>query len=140
DGIQIALQRPDGTFEDPKRLPTGVSPSDIALVDVDGDGLRDVVVSDQASGDVSVFLNDQAHSFTRTGRFRAGTGLFGLDPAGSPRGGKRSASPRAALRGAGTTWWWSTAAPTPSRCWPTTARAASATPRRGSPPPPATAS
>src|SRR5262249_3449198 len=60
-------------------LSTGETPSDIALVDADGDGLIDLVVSNQASGDVSVFLNDPSHSFSTTYRLRAGTGLYGLD-------------------------------------------------------------
>jgi hypothetical protein len=57
-----------------------VAPSDISLVDVNGDGLRDIVVTDQASGDVTVFLNDSSHTFSTSYRFRAGTGPFGLDP------------------------------------------------------------
>src|SRR5262249_51452537 len=77
--IRIVFQRPDGTFGTPLALVTGESPSDIALEDIDGDGLRDVVVSNQGSGDVSVFLNDPGHSFARTLHFRAGTGLFGLE-------------------------------------------------------------
>src|SRR5262249_30760894 len=39
----------------------------------------DIAVSNQASGDVSVFLNDRQHSFSQSYRFRAGMGLFGLD-------------------------------------------------------------
>jgi hypothetical protein len=58
-------------------LPVGFAPSDIAFADVNGDGLLDIVASDEASGDVAVLLNDPAHAFTRVERFRAGTGLFG---------------------------------------------------------------
>src|SRR5262249_26519143 len=82
--IQISFQNPDGTFSAPLTLPTAEAPSDLALVDVNGDGLRDVVVTNQASGDVSVFLNDPGHSFSRSYRFRAGTGPYGLDTTNGP--------------------------------------------------------
>ena len=60
-------------------MPAGIAPSDIAVADVNGDGLPDIVVSDQASGDVTVLLNDAAHSFSQSLRFRASTGSYGLD-------------------------------------------------------------
>jgi hypothetical protein len=81
--IQIAFQQPDGTFSAPLTLFTGEAPSDIALVDVNGDGLLDIVVTNQASGDVTVFLNDPSHSFATSYRFRAGTSLYGLDTTGT---------------------------------------------------------
>ena len=43
---------------------------------MNGDGLPDIVVSDQASGDVTVLLNDPAHSFSQSLRFRASTELL----------------------------------------------------------------
>src|SRR5207237_1349389 len=55
-----------------------ITPSDITLVDVNGDGLRDIVVTDQASGDVRVFLNDTTHSFATSYRSRASTGPYDL--------------------------------------------------------------
>jgi hypothetical protein len=78
NSIQVSFQQAGGTFSTPVTLATGGAPGDVAFVDVDGDGLRDIVVTNQTSGDVSVFLNDKAHSFARSYRFRAGTGLFGL--------------------------------------------------------------
>ena len=54
-----------------------MTPSDIAIVDVNG--LNDIVVTDQASGDVCVLLNDDSHSFTTSYYFRAATGLYGLN-------------------------------------------------------------
>ena len=36
------------------------------MADVNGDGLPDIIVSDQASGDVTVLLNDPAHSFSQS--------------------------------------------------------------------------
>jgi hypothetical protein len=88
--VQVAFQQPDGTFSAPLTLSTAQAPSDIVLkdaagkgLDVNGDGLPDIVVSNQATGDVTVLLNDKSHSFTTSERFRAGTGLYGLDPATS---------------------------------------------------------
>ena len=42
------------------------------------------MVSNQASGDVSVFLNDPSHSFATGYRFRVGTGLYGLATTAGP--------------------------------------------------------
>src|SRR5262249_8058047 len=47
----------------------------LAVADVNGDGRPDVIASNQASGDVSVLLNDGAHSFSQSLRFRASTGI-----------------------------------------------------------------
>jgi hypothetical protein len=79
NSIQVAFQHPDGTFSAPLTLPTGQALSDISVADLNGDGLPDIAVTNQASGDVSVFLNDLQHSFAQNYRFRAGTGLYGLD-------------------------------------------------------------
>jgi hypothetical protein len=53
NSIQVAFQQPDGTFSTPLTLPTGQAPSDIIVTDVNGDGLPDIAVSNQVSGDVS---------------------------------------------------------------------------------------
>jgi hypothetical protein len=79
NSIQVAFQRSDGSFSAPLTLPTGEAPSDLRVADFNGDGLPDLAVSNQASGDVSVFLNDPQHAFAQSYRFRAGTGLYGLD-------------------------------------------------------------
>jgi len=79
DSVTIALQTPTGQFATPLTVPTGIAPSNIAVGDVNGDGLPDIIVSDQSSGDVTVLLNDPAHSFSQSLRFRASTGLYGLD-------------------------------------------------------------
>src|SRR5262249_30248433 len=55
---------PDAQFD------VGVNPSDIALVDVNGDNRPDVVVTDQFSGDVSVLLNQGGGRFSAAERFR----------------------------------------------------------------------
>ena len=82
--ILVASQQADGRFSSPLILNTGDSPSDLALVDVNGDGLKDIVVTNQASGDITVFFNDPGHSFSASGRFRAGTGLYDLTTTPSP--------------------------------------------------------
>src|SRR5262249_9590669 len=82
-------QNPNGTFtapvtaKDQPALATGVAPSDIALVPVGPGGSPDIVVTDQASGDVVVLhLDPVKHTFTAT-RFRADTGLAGPNASAS---------------------------------------------------------
>ena len=60
---------PDMTVE------VGISPSSLELVDADRDGLLDIVVSNQFSGDVSVVSGASCKSDLR---FRAGPGLYSL--------------------------------------------------------------
>ena len=84
NSIQVSFfQQLNHSFSEPITLVTGEAPSNIVLVDVNDDGLRDIVATDQASGDISVFLNDNNHTFNTSLRFRAGNGLFGLDTTGS---------------------------------------------------------
>jgi hypothetical protein len=73
DSVQVAFQQPDDTFSPPLTLPVGVAPSDITFADVNG--LLDIVVSNQASGTVTVLLNDDRHSFAAAETFPAGTAL-----------------------------------------------------------------
>ncbi len=80
NSIQVSFQQANGTFSQPLTLTTDETPSDIALVDVNGDGLLDIVVTNQVSGDVTVLLNDATHSFTQVEQFRAGIGLYEIDP------------------------------------------------------------
>ena len=42
-----------------------------------------MLVSAAVSGDITVLLNDADHSFTDLARYRAGLGLYGLDPGGT---------------------------------------------------------
>ncbi len=69
--MQISFQQSDGTFSAPITIPVGVAPSDISFADVNGDGLLDIVVTNQASGTVTVLLNDKTHSFTTVETFRS---------------------------------------------------------------------
>jgi hypothetical protein len=61
------------------QIPVGVDPTDLALADVDGDARLDILVTDQFSGDVSVVRNGPGAPYSSLSRFRAGTGLFGID-------------------------------------------------------------
>ncbi|MCE9530188.1 MAG: VCBS repeat-containing protein [Planctomycetes bacterium] len=81
NNIQIAFQRPDGTFGGIITAPTGGTPTEIVLTDLNGDHLPDIVLIDQSSGDITVLLNDPQHTFQQNARFRAGPGAFGVDPA-----------------------------------------------------------
>jgi hypothetical protein len=94
NSIQVLFQQlPDASLSPaplsvftsvPITLPTAEAPSDVALVSVgDPAGLPDILVSNQASGDVTVFYNDPNHTFSASSTFRAGIGLYGLDAAGA---------------------------------------------------------
>lgn len=75
--ITIALQQADGTFATVTRA-VGAGPASIAFTNQAGTPGPDIVVSDQVAGDVTVLFNDAVHSFTQQGRYRAGSGLFGI--------------------------------------------------------------
>jgi hypothetical protein len=78
--VFIYLQDALGKFPDSPSYTVGVgaSPFAIQLADVNGDGLPDILITNQFSGDVSVLLNDPAAPFTQELRFRAGSDPFGL--------------------------------------------------------------
>jgi hypothetical protein len=79
----VYLQVPHGVFglQPDYQIGVGLIPSDLALVDVDGDQRPDIVVTNQFSGDVSVISNDPLHPFSSEQRLRAGTGLYYIDDA-----------------------------------------------------------
>jgi hypothetical protein len=81
DEVLVYLQTATGGFgpTPDDDLHVGVSPSALDLVDVDGDGLLDIVVANQFSGDVSVLHSEGEAGFTSESRFRAGTGLYWLE-------------------------------------------------------------
>jgi large repetitive protein len=78
DEVLVWLQNAAGGFGPTPDydLAVGRSPSDLRLVDVDGDGRPDIVVTNQFSGDVSVLRNDPVAPFASALRFRAGIGLY----------------------------------------------------------------
>ncbi len=76
--VFVYLQRPRDVAEG--RPPTyqidvGNGITDMALVDVNGDGLPEIVVTDRVSGDIRVLLNSAETPFANQLRYRAGTGL-----------------------------------------------------------------
>jgi hypothetical protein len=90
--LTIAFQLPSGGFN-PNTLtrPIGASPSSISFADLNGQTVPpDIVVGDQASGDVTVLFNDREHTFASESRYRAGPGVF--DVATSPTAGTTVAS------------------------------------------------
>jgi hypothetical protein len=80
--VTIALQQDDGTF-DTLTQPVGSAPSDITFASDDGSNLPNIIVSGQASGDVTVLLNDSIPgsppTFGEEYRYRAGGGPFEID-------------------------------------------------------------
>ena len=75
--ISIFLAR-NGGYESLPRLPVGIGPAAIELDDLDGNGFLDIVVTNATSGDVSLLSNRDGKTF-EVSRFRAGTGLYGVD-------------------------------------------------------------
>jgi hypothetical protein len=81
--VFVYLQTPNGFAPRPSyQLDVGLSPSDLALFDVDGDRRPDIVALSALPDTVSVFLNTPAAPFTSELLFRAGNGLTGLAPHG----------------------------------------------------------
>jgi FG-GAP-like repeat len=55
--VNLLLGKGDGTFQTPMPYTVGMGPVGVAAADLNSDGLLDVVVANQFSGDVSVLLN-----------------------------------------------------------------------------------
>jgi hypothetical protein len=73
-----------GHFQFVAELPIGIGQAEIELVNFDDLGGIDILVTSGTSGDVSIFLNNGAASFTaanftEVGHFRVGFGLEGLE-------------------------------------------------------------
>ncbi len=78
--VFVFWQNPDGSFAlGPPPAGVGAGPAEITVGDVNGDQLRDILVTNRFSGDVSVLLNHAQTPFARALRFRAGTGVSGLE-------------------------------------------------------------
>jgi hypothetical protein len=93
NSVTIVFQTSPGVFDRALTRPVGIAPSDLALADVAGNGQLDVVVADQASGDVSVLYNGVGHLFQTIGRFRTDTGPYGIDPTQAQLGTSSLAAP-----------------------------------------------
>jgi hypothetical protein len=82
--VLVYAQQSDGTYTGPLHsLPADLDPAAVQLADVNGDTLPDLVVANQASGDLTVFLNDAQQSFATVERLPAGSGPYGLAVSGA---------------------------------------------------------
>jgi FG-GAP-like repeat/Bacterial pre-peptidase C-terminal domain len=79
--VWVYLARPGASFHLQERLPIGAGVSALSLVDMAGSGKLDILTTEATSGDVSVLLNRGDATFEPF-RYRAGTGLYGLDASG----------------------------------------------------------
>jgi hypothetical protein len=91
--ISVLLGNGDGTFQAPRQFVVGAfkTPSpvtngrfptfrrDVAIKDLNGDGIPDVVVTNYDSGDVSVLLGRGDGTFEPQRRYNATAGPFALD-------------------------------------------------------------
>jgi hypothetical protein len=81
--LLVYLQNPHGGFR-PDQPPSfqaslEAGPAQIALIDLDSDGLPDIVLTMPGSGEVSVFRNLGGGQFAAESRYRAGTGPYGVN-------------------------------------------------------------
>jgi large repetitive protein len=63
----------DGTFQPQQRFDAGFGSNSIAAVDVNGDGVADLVTANRVTHDVSVLLGNGTGNFQPPQRFIAGT-------------------------------------------------------------------
>lgn len=85
---------PGGKFGPPlngnRGFPTGTNPSAVAVADVNGDGLPDLLVANKGSNDVTILLNERlgnGNTFVNGPRLRVGSGPVALAYADGNRGG-----------------------------------------------------
>ena len=69
-GVSILLGNGDGTFQAPIFYPAGTYPASIVAGDFTGDGVLDLAVANQGSGDVSILLGDGRGGFSRAPTIR----------------------------------------------------------------------
>ncbi|MBY0523849.1 MAG: VCBS repeat-containing protein [Gemmataceae bacterium] len=79
--VFVYFQRATGGFGlvPDRTIAVGVNPAALKLVDVDGDGFKDILVADQFSADVAVISSSGTAPFSTSSRFRASTSPYGLD-------------------------------------------------------------
>jgi len=72
--VSILLNAGDGTFGAPTAFDVGLAPTDVAIEDLDGDAVLDLVVSNKDSDDVSILLGVGDGTFGPAEAFPAGDG------------------------------------------------------------------
>src|SRR5205085_1616959 len=74
NGVSVLLGNGNGSFQAEQRFTTGDQPENVAVADVNGDTLLDLVVTNVDSDDVSVLLGSGDGSFQPQRRFDTGNG------------------------------------------------------------------
>jgi len=70
--VSILIGVGNGSFEAEQRLTAGTRPTSVAVGDIDGDGVNDLVVANGSSDDLSVLLGTGSGAFSSEQRFGAG--------------------------------------------------------------------
>ncbi len=81
DRISLLEGTPGGGLADPSlatSYPTGIDPTQVVAAPLTADGLTDLVVLNQGSNDISIFLNNGQGGFVAMPRVDAGNGPTGL--------------------------------------------------------------
>src|SRR5262249_43073271 len=79
-GVRVFLGNGDGTFQAPQKYATGRGPDSVAIADLNGDGIPDLIVANGASGlpvidnTVSVLLGNGDGTFQAAQNYPAGLG------------------------------------------------------------------
>jgi hypothetical protein len=76
--VSILLGNGNGTFQPPVRYPVGSDPADVAVQDLKGDGILDLVVSNSGSNTVSVLLGNGDGTFQTKSDFPSADGAGSL--------------------------------------------------------------
>ncbi len=76
--ILVYGQQPDGTFAVPTVLPSDLGPVAVQFADVNADGQPDLVIANQFSGDVNLFLNDPVRASATVERYPVEDGPYGM--------------------------------------------------------------
>ena len=74
DSVSILLGRGDGGFDPQTTYPVGLTPTDLAVADLNHDEVPDLVVTNHDSDDVSILLGTGDGAFAPMGRLTAGDG------------------------------------------------------------------
>jgi hypothetical protein len=78
NSVSVLLGNGDGTFQAAESYAAGANPQSVAVEDVNGDGMADVVAADAGSGSVSVLLGNGDGTLQAPVAFGAGSGPVSL--------------------------------------------------------------